>query len=265
MQRRKVRAFTLIELLVVIAIISILAAILFPVFARARESARRASCLSNLRQIGLGMMQYTQDYDEHYPTAFPGKHDGNTQWAKAGMPGMRFSVETLNNHSVTWMDVIFPYVKSVEVFICPSVGDTRELSGHQQNAATYAYNGGINGYDNDRYGRPLNNSVGNTLASVQRPAEVALVWDYTYRYNHQSNAKSWTTAATGNSANVPVQFATPHFEGANFTFADGHVKWLKNTAAIGKYRNTSPTFITKPDCNTSDCVWYNPLFNPFVD
>ena len=61
------RGFTLIELLVVIAIISLLAAILFPVFSRARENARRSSCLSNLKQIGLGMMQYTQDYDERYP------------------------------------------------------------------------------------------------------------------------------------------------------------------------------------------------------
>src|SRR5690606_6779733 len=64
------RGFTLIELLVVIAIIAILAAILFPVFARARENARRASCQSNLKQIGLGLMQYTQDYDERLPAGF---------------------------------------------------------------------------------------------------------------------------------------------------------------------------------------------------
>ena len=65
--KRSHLGFTLIELLVVIAIIAILAAILFPVFARARENARRASCMSNLKQIGLGLMQYTQDYDEKYP------------------------------------------------------------------------------------------------------------------------------------------------------------------------------------------------------
>lgn len=102
------KGFTLIELLVVIAIIAILAAILFPVFGRARENARRSSCLSNMKQIGLGMMQYTQDYDEKFPapgnTAFSGefRNDDGTA-AKA-----------------SWRQKIFPYVKSVQIFICPS-------------------------------------------------------------------------------------------------------------------------------------------------
>src|ERR1700710_3138757 len=92
--RRK--AFTLIELLVVIAIIAILASILFPVFARARENARRASCQSNLKQLGLGFMQYTQDYDETYPTS----NNGHYPWG--------------------WAGDIYPYVKSGQVYGCPS-------------------------------------------------------------------------------------------------------------------------------------------------
>src|SRR3569833_1496298 len=102
---RHKRAFTLIELLVVIAIIAILAAILFPVFAKARENARRASCASNLKQIALGLMQYGQDNDEMLPFFFYGPVGGASQ-----PTGPRYK----------WMDAAFPYIKSEAVFSCPS-------------------------------------------------------------------------------------------------------------------------------------------------
>ena len=95
------KGFTLIELLVVIAIIALLASILFPVFARAREKARQASCGSNLKQIGLGLMQYVQDYDEVLPLAMPRVSAGCV--AQSG----------------SWMDFIYPYVKSNDIFDCP--------------------------------------------------------------------------------------------------------------------------------------------------
>jgi prepilin-type N-terminal cleavage/methylation domain-containing protein/prepilin-type processing-associated H-X9-DG protein len=102
------KAFTLIELLVVIAIIAILAAILFPVFAQAREKARQASCLSNQKQIGLGLMMYTQDYDETYPTAYLYKN--NTLTTNGGSAGgyVHFSA------------MIHPYIKNDQVWVCPS-------------------------------------------------------------------------------------------------------------------------------------------------
>src|SRR4051812_7063349 len=98
--RRRV-GFTLIELLVVIAIIAILAAILFPVFAQAREKARAISCISNTKQIGLGLMMYSQDYDEQLVPAWIG-------YPTVGFPG-----------NARWMDVVQPYIKNTDIFSCP--------------------------------------------------------------------------------------------------------------------------------------------------
>ncbi len=101
--RTQKNAFTLIEVLVVISIIALLAAILFPVFARVRENARRSSCLSNLRQIGLGLQQYTQDYDEQNTRSWYGSSGAS---------------DALTSYK--WMDAIYPYVKSEQIFNCPS-------------------------------------------------------------------------------------------------------------------------------------------------
>src|SRR5688572_12801376 len=98
-RKTALRGFTLIELLVVIAIIAILAAILFPVFARARENARRASCQSNLKQVGLGLLQYSQDYDERFPILY-------------------YNVMPVPNEG--WASFIQPYMKSSQVFQCAS-------------------------------------------------------------------------------------------------------------------------------------------------
>src|ERR1700744_4258814 len=97
------KGFTLIELLVVIAIIAILAGILFPVFARARENARRASCQSNLHQLGLGMLQYTQDHDERFPAGIPNSGAGGAN----------------DISGAGWGESIYPYVKSAQIFVCP--------------------------------------------------------------------------------------------------------------------------------------------------
>ena len=128
MSNQQKRGFTLIELLVVIAIIAILAAILFPAFARARENARRASCQSNLKQIGLGILQYTQDYDEKYP--------------------IQETVVTTDEQT-RWAYAIQPYVKSEQLFQCPSestalpTGATLLERAKTAGFTDYWYNGNI--------------------------------------------------------------------------------------------------------------------------
>src|SRR5689334_11678442 len=124
---RKQTAFTLIELLVVIAIIAILAAILFPVFARARENARRSSCQSNLKQIGLGFAQYTQDYDERLPLTMwapPSPNSGTAtgymaQTDSNNLPNAK-TYDAYKGAVACWVDEIYPYLKSGQIFYCPS-------------------------------------------------------------------------------------------------------------------------------------------------
>ena len=124
-------AFTLIELLVVIAIIAILAAILFPVFARARENARRSSCQSNLKQIALGLKQYIQDYDEKYPRTGLTATANTDAAAVAGVEG--------------WANVTQPYLKSLQILQCPSDSGAPSSTPGNQGFSDYWINGNLDG------------------------------------------------------------------------------------------------------------------------
>ncbi len=176
--------FTLIELLVVIAIIAILAAILFPVFARAREKARQTSCLSNTKQLILGMMMYTQDYDEC-------------------LPGYIYSAGT--SPRLHWYELIEPYVKNAQIFICPSA-PTRKPTGYGFNYRFISY--GMNDPTNC-VGDPI-----TALAAVKFPAETIILADSTQYY---VRGPGTTTASYWPAAR--------HNGGANFGLADGHAKW----------------------------------------
>ena len=221
MQKQQPRAFTLIELLVVIAIIAILASILFPVFARARENARRASCLSNLKQIGLGVMMYVQDYDETYPQYY------------------NYAI------SASWIDTIQPYVKSTQVFICPSSDSTSQSNGNYG--------------ANELLFRRSDLSVNYIkIATVDSTSAGYMLMDYgTYGAsyvnvnNDSSTSHSYLPGMGDDGANdhckmsgttYPVPLADcqsgRHFLGVNIAFADGHAKWLKSSVVVTEARNT---------------------------
>jgi prepilin-type N-terminal cleavage/methylation domain-containing protein/prepilin-type processing-associated H-X9-DG protein len=229
----KKRGFTLIELLVVIAIIAILAAILFPVFARARENARRASCQSNEKQILIGVMQYTQDYDERYPLTWT---DGI---------------------NITWPIALQPYAKSTQVFVCPS--DTNKTA-MQWTAPAGAYAGTAQFHTsyiaNIQMGG-WSDTTSVALSSVVSPATTVYLTDGA-RNNAAAtvasdpSGKSWADdrdfafflaypghPQTGNGhSGAP---ALRHLETVNVGFADGHVKAMKmQNVYISPYNALNP-------------------------
>jgi prepilin-type N-terminal cleavage/methylation domain-containing protein/prepilin-type processing-associated H-X9-DG protein len=196
--KRQRSGFTLIELLVVITIISILAAILFPVFARARENARRASCLSNLKQIGLGVAMYTQDYDEKYPFVRTGV--SATAW---------YDAEGWKNPSAMvygtaygdYQPLLYPYVKNVQVFMCPSDGVSASDKDRFRN--DYGFDVGVFNYSSPN---PA------SLAQIDTPAETMLLIDASATVRNP-----WIDRASRTAAR--------HLDGGNLLFCDGHAKW----------------------------------------
>lgn len=223
--RQRARAgFTLIELLIVIAIIAVLAAILFPVFSRARENARRSSCQSNLKQIGLGLMQYIQDYDERFPQAWPGNTFGTaTPQTNAAMPGAKLKTNcgTTDGYWVSWMDVVQPYVKSVQIFVCPSAARPEESS--------YGYSTCISGYKRSSYTGGGSGRVPVALRQVRRPSEIVLILDR----NTVDSLIGTEPFSIGSEARTSPDGDKifPHFDGGNIGYVDGHVKWQKRDKA----------------------------------
>jgi prepilin-type N-terminal cleavage/methylation domain-containing protein/prepilin-type processing-associated H-X9-DG protein len=190
------RGFTLIELLVVIAIIAILAAILFPVFAQAREKARQTSCLSNVKELGLAALMYAQDYDE----TLPRNRGGGSSGAYIGP---------------YWHQIIEPYIKNRQIYRCPSE-KTREV-GYGPCCRIFT-NGG----------------TGRELAKLQYPAETGMLADYggaspfdpppaSAGYYIHPPSRAWCTG----SATCPGSVSDRHNEGSNIVLCDGHAKWYK--------------------------------------
>jgi len=254
----KKKGFTLIELLVVIAIIAILAAILFPVFSRARENARKTACLSNLKQLGTALAMYTQDWDECLPTF-------ETPCA-AGKNG-QFT-------GLNWFEQLMPYVKNTDVFSCPSSRTTDTwmsncypaLHGQSNFHCNYGYNVAVqeSPFAGIWWGQTWRASV-YRLASLAVPSEAVVIgdssttrtvnnWgDANYGINVQVAFAKWTpnTPFDGVQCGCPptiTDLATakskwsPHTDGAIVVFADGHAKWYQAEQLRSKCRGGSLAF-----------------------
>jgi prepilin-type N-terminal cleavage/methylation domain-containing protein/prepilin-type processing-associated H-X9-DG protein len=227
MGRTRQTGFTLIELLVVIAIIAILAAILFPAFAKARESARRSSCSSNLKQLGLGIMQYAQEYDEKYP--------------------MRW------NNLAGWNQVVQPYIKSTGVFQCPSnpnaqLAHTLAVAGHPQVNRSYEGNERI--FGEEWATGPL------SVAAIDTPTTKIMASEYLEYYGYMY--PDWSNPA--NQKNIADTGFAGHLGTMNCLFSDGHVKAMRPVATGTPINMWGAMVDNTPG---TDCQMGNDTANPW--
>jgi prepilin-type N-terminal cleavage/methylation domain-containing protein/prepilin-type processing-associated H-X9-DG protein len=208
---RRTRAFTLIELLVVIAIIAILAAILFPVFAKAREKGRQASCQSNLKQIGLAFAQYMQDYDGYWPTGCPDGQPGNQP-------------DALNSCWDGWIaNAIVTYIKNYQIFTCPSAvqGNSNWTNPNNGNRfVSYCYNYQLLGNNNWAIQDAALSNLPTGISTI------VVMWD---------SQNSWADCGIPSGCDIQGRdiaqflagnftYTCPHTNKNNWLFADGHVK-----------------------------------------
>jgi len=247
---KKYTGFTLIELLVVIAIIAILAAILFPVFAQAREKARQANCQSNLKQIGLGALMYAQDYDDtlimaDYQTV-PGDFNSYTTWDMLLGPyiaaGIAKTGTSTAGVSPTGTYTATAFTQGGTFFHCPS---DYAIHANNWSARSYSWNSGPNGNDGLNATKYNNVWYPATLARVQAPASVIMVAER-WQYNNITNFHSCSTVGspTGELGQIRqggAFFTTPgHSNGWNYLLADGHVKWMRPDQTISTAGVTYP-------------------------
>lgn len=211
--KRTLRAFTLIELLVVIAIIGILAAILFPVFAKARENARRASCASNLKQIGIGWLMYAQDYDETV-MRFSTPGCGNSCYWWGGWDGTTLDAS---------QGLIYPYMKNSQVNACPSFANTLRAN---LGLTGYAYNVDNLSPTNYSSDPPYEASpIPRKLAAIADTAKTVMFADSAQLNGTELRSETYLSLPSSQFPN----FHARHLETGNVLFCDGHVKAIRPT------------------------------------
>lgn len=222
-QRSTLQAFTLIELLVVIAIIAILASILFPTFARAREMARRTSCLSNEKQLGLAFFQYVQDYDEQLPSAGEGAN-------AAGKQGGWIYYNKFAADSTTGppgydprQGAIYSYVKNAQVFVCPDDSKGR-FNGNSYAVNSCAFTGAT---------PAMPFALGKTLAAFDTTSSWILLMEECEDANDISGDSTddgyFLAPVNGLGGNL---ISTRHIDGSNVTFMDGHAKYHRPSQIV---------------------------------
>ncbi len=236
--------FTLIEILVVVAIIAVLAAILFPAFARARENARRASCQSNLKQIGLGLLQYSQDYDEKLVRAWYGSGHG------------KFATGSDTADRYKWMDAAFPYIKSEQIFNCPSHSPSAW-------ASPYKFRDGFSWgsyFINSSYYEPGNYEQspageGNVnLAAIENSATCLWIGDsessgyHDFEFAWENVTDQPTVDANAAGFRVLDTLVERHPASTVALFCDGHVKSVRlNDLARKNAAGAYPAFTIQDD------------------
>jgi prepilin-type N-terminal cleavage/methylation domain-containing protein/prepilin-type processing-associated H-X9-DG protein len=212
MKLKSRHGFTLIELLIVIAIIAILASILFPVFGRARENARRSSCMSNLKQIGLGFMQYTQDYDELLPLTTDNVGGANGGQGTVGVWNFYtvYSGSGVGSKYDMSKSSLQPYLKSAQIFVCPS-----DTAG-QSSGNSYAGNSCV-------FGDPIGVTAirpGKNLAAFEDTARWMLLGE-------EAAAVGQNSTDDGYFYILNNYLSARHLDGSDLAFLDGHVKWYR--------------------------------------
>ncbi len=211
------KGFTLIELLVVIAIIAILAAILFPVFARAREKARQTSCLSNMKQIGLGVKMYVSDYDSKYPR----------EWYGA-LPDGNYATRGLN-----YREMLLPYIKNDQIWLCPSREGTFytcHYSGYSWGRGTNSWlgrlHGGSYGLNAGNYGRPAGSRPNGISGAQESDIDDAAGTVFVIESDCLWMNPGFTWRPDPFNCD---HMEYPHNDGFNAAYCDGHAKWSKET------------------------------------
>jgi len=265
MGMKEFKGFTLIELLVVIAIIAILAAILFPVFAQAREKARQSTCLSNMKQIGLAITMYIEDYDQTYPTAYRYKNGASSA-----------------NGYIHWSGATQPYIKNWKIFVCPSHpakgfvptnGSSFDGTGIDDQAPKLAYICNEAIMPRKKLDAAMDNANVISETYLDAPSDIILIAEMTGKLGNLAGTSAtggaaankshrptnaWMTSATGGAVDAEtngvaytpyaattalaedainnpstsalrISYTNPtiHNGGSNYTFADGHAKFYK--------------------------------------
>ncbi|GAB4452485.1 MAG: hypothetical protein OHK0029_03480 [Armatimonadaceae bacterium] len=263
---RRNNAFTLIELLVVIAIIAILAAILFPVFAQAREKARQTSCLSNHKQLALAAIMYANDYDERFPLV------GSAEEPFTVLEGVKNS---RNEPFNGWALMMQPYIKNRDMMLCPSMprnfegtGDCAKYNGRPI-TVHYSYNYFLGADGSYPFGDYLRSPDGSRtwttptpLPGIASPANVVI---FQHSNSLQPYGRSWgcsyVTIETPDFINK-LRMRVLHSNGDNLSFTDGHAKWyqVRVASSDANASGTGPGSTHYIWPNTG--IWMVPTFEP---